>query len=167
MEAEIQHPLAPNAFVWNPQEAFEDDDYIPITEKEHVLKNVTVKRRFFTNDDWKFKNEAFGRQYATRYYDIDRERDNALDKGERDPYMLDFLKEKNPLFTYRRESRSYGVYGVSSNYNGLGALSTTLPYKFSVSSGGSSDSYTYTYQYDGKGVEWIFDNGERPNRSTN
>ena len=163
VEAEIQHPLAPNAFVWNPQEAFEEDDYIPITEKEHVLKNVTVKRRFFTNDDWKFKNEAFGRQYATRYYDIDRERDNALDKGERDPYMLDFLKEKNPLFTYRRESRSYGVYGVSSNYNGLGALSTTLPYKFSVSSGGSSDSYTYTYQYDGKGVEWIFDNGERPN----
>ena len=81
LETEILHPLKPNAFVRNPfAELEEEDEFIPITEKNHVLNNVTVKakRRYFTNDDWRYKNEAYGKIYASLYYNADRELDNIL-----------------------------------------------------------------------------------------
>ena len=120
-EAEILHPLSPNAFVKKPfQELEEEDEFVPITQKDHVLQNVTVKakKRYFTNDDWKFKNEAYGRQYATLYYNADRERDDALDRGEEVPYLFSFLNDKN---------------------------------------------WTEEPMYDGRRINWILDNGERPN----
>lgn len=59
----ILHPLAPNLFVLHAdvgESGAEEEEFIPITKKNHVLKNVTVKarRRYFTNDDWKYKNES-------------------------------------------------------------------------------------------------------------
>jgi len=97
LETTILHPLAPNAFVKKPfEELEEEDEFIPITEKDHVLQNVTVKakRRYFTNDDWRWKNEAYGKQYATIYYDADRELDNILDRGEPVPRTIDFIRDK-------------------------------------------------------------------------
>ena len=56
-----------------------------------MLQNVTVKakRRYFTNDNWRWKNEAYGKQYATIYYNADRELDNILDRGEPVPRTID------------------------------------------------------------------------------
>jgi len=65
---------------------------------------VKAKKRYFTNDDWKWKNEAYGRQYATLYYDADRELDNILDRGEETPYLFSFLKWKNSLFEYNEKN---------------------------------------------------------------
>ena len=96
-ETTILHPLAPNAFVKKPfEELEEEDEFIPITEKDHVLQNVTVKakRRYFTNDNWRWKNEAYGKQYATIYYNADRELDNILDRGEPVPRTIDFIRDK-------------------------------------------------------------------------
>ena len=121
-----------------------------------------MKKRYFTNDDWRYKNEAYGRQYATLYYNIERELDKALDDGERDPYMLDYLKKRNPLFTYREEPEPTNIYGssVPSNY----AHSTTyMAMSGATLTGSSPISRRYVYQYDGKSVEWIFNNGERQN----
>ena len=158
VEADIQHPLAPNAFVKNPLEPWDEDEFIPITEKEVVLKPVTVKgRHYFTNDDWRFKNEAFGRQFATLYYDIDKECDNALDKGEPVPHLLTFLKQKNALFDYLWDSSTSGVNPnriIYDRYEGVSyAPYTGTPY---------GSSYNYTYTYAGRGVEWIIDNNDRP-----
>ena len=155
LEAEIMHPLAPNAFVRKPfQELEEDDEFVPITQKDHVLESVTVKgRRYFTNDDWRFKNEAWGRQYATLYYNIDRECDNALDRGEPVPYFLDFLQQKNSLFVYHREA-PYPYLGQNSMPYSEG---TTL---YTPSTYITTSNYNYTY--DGRKVEWIFDNDDRP-----
>ena len=100
-EREILHPLKPNAFVKKPFEDLnEEDEFIPITEKEHVLQNVTVKakKRYFVNDDWRYKNEAWGRQYATLHYDIDKELDKILDRGEPDPPIFEFLAKNNMMF---------------------------------------------------------------------
>ena len=105
-EADILHPLAPNTFVKKPFEELDEEDvFIPITKKEHVLQNVTVKakKRYFTNDDWRWKNEAYGRQYATLYYNADRELDNILDRGEEVPYLFSYLKQKNSLFEYNEK----------------------------------------------------------------
>ena len=101
-ETTILHPLAPNAFVKNHFEELEEeeDEFIPITQKDHVLQNVTVKakKRYFTNDDWKYKNEAYGKQYATLHYDIDKELEKILDKGEPEPYIFEFLAQNNKMF---------------------------------------------------------------------
>ena len=96
-ETTILHPLAPNAFVKKlGEELGEEDEFIPITERDHVLQNVTVKakRRYFTNDNWRWKNEAYGKQYATIYYNADRELDNILDRGEPVPRTIDFIRDK-------------------------------------------------------------------------
>ena len=103
LEAEIQHPLKANAFVRKPfEELTEEDEFIPITEKNHVIQNVTVKakRRYFTNDDFTYKNEKYGSQHATLYYNVDKERDDVKDMGEDVPYMFDWLAKRNPLFAY-------------------------------------------------------------------
>ena len=97
LETSILHPLKPNAFVKKPfEEMDEEDEFIPITQKDHVLQNVTVKakRRYFTNDDWRWKNEAYGKQYASLYYNVDRELDNILDRGEPVPTIGEFIIKK-------------------------------------------------------------------------
>ena len=111
LETEILHPLKPNAFVRNPfAELEEEDEFIPIMEKNHVLNNVTVKakRRYFTNDDWRYKNEAYGKQYASLYYNADRELDNILDRGEPVPRTSDFISRKlgTELDKYGYEARN-------------------------------------------------------------
>ena len=113
LETEILHPLKPNAFVRNPfAELEEEDEFIPITEKNHVLNNVTVKakRRYFTNDDWRWKNEAYGKQYASLYYNADRELDDILDRGEPVPTLGAFINQKlgTDLDKYGYEGRNTG-----------------------------------------------------------
>ncbi|MBO7592960.1 MAG: carboxypeptidase-like regulatory domain-containing protein [Bacteroidaceae bacterium] len=101
LERQILHPFAPNAFVKKPfQELNEEDVSVPITEKNHLIQNVTVKakKRYFTNDNWRFKNEAYGRKYATLHYNIDRELDNILDRGEPEPTIFEFLAKNNKMF---------------------------------------------------------------------
>ena len=130
-EREILHPLKPNAFVKKPfEELEEEDEFIPITEKDHVLQNVTVKakrKRYFTNDDWRWKNEAYGRQYATLYYDIDKELEKILDRGEPEPTIFEFLAKNNKMF-----------------------ICSELP----------KDSTTGKMAYGGHPIKWIVDNGD-------
>ena len=97
LETEILHPLAANAYVKKPlEDQEEEDEFIPITERDHVLQNVTVKakKRYFTNDNWRYKNEDYGKQYASIYYDIDRVVDDYLDKGEPVPTIMDFIMKR-------------------------------------------------------------------------
>ena len=109
----------------------EEEAFIPITKKDHVLQNVTVKakKKYFTNDNWKYKNENYGRQYATLYYNIDKELNDALDVGKPVPYLLSYLDERNALFEYYPGRRSMTL----SEY----------------------------VKYAGRDVAWIVDNGER------
>ena len=148
LETEIQHPLQPNLFVkGQPSELEEDEDdvFIPITERNHVLQNVTVKakRRYFTNDDWKYKNEAWGRQYATLYYDIDKELDAILDMGAPEPTIFNFLRWKNAMFNNPEYMK--------------------LPYPEAESEQEWEESLIYTRRalsYGHRPIKWIVDNGE-------
>ena len=75
-----------------------DDDTLLVkrVDDSFVIKNVTVrkKRRYFTNDDYLYKNESFGKMYANIYYDIDRAIDDYIDKGESMPTLAEFLKQQ-------------------------------------------------------------------------
>ena len=113
LESEIQKPLKPNFFVKTQKftNLEEEAVFIPITKKTHMLQNVTVKakRRYFTNDDWAYKNENFGRQYATLYYDADKDCNDIQDKGLPVPYIFTYLEERNSLFEYYPALRSLKV----------------------------------------------------------
>lgn len=103
LEAKITPPLMANYLKKGSKvEDIEEEIFIPITERNHLLENVTVKarRQFFTNDDWTYKDESFGRQNATLFYDIEKELDKILDSGEPEPTLCEWLAKKNMLFDY-------------------------------------------------------------------
>ena len=142
-EREILHPLKPNAFVKKPfEELNEEDEFIPITEKEHVLQNVTVKakKRYFVNDDWRYKNEAWGRQYATLHYDIDKELDKILDRGEPEPTIFEFLCKNNMMF---------------NNPECIDLPKVMIPKGLGVGLGSGHMAYG------GRPIVWMVDNGDR------
>lgn len=145
VEASVKMPTGPNLFVHQEDEPIpEGEEFIPITQKNFVLENVTVKakRRYFTNDDFKFKNENYARRWASIYYDIDRELDNIRDKGEVEPTIFEFLAKKNMMFN-NPECKD-------------------LP----IVTGADSATWTEWYghmSYGNQPIQWIVDNGETMN----
>ena len=143
LERQILHPLSANAFVKKPfQELEEEDKFIPITQKDRVLQNVTVKakRRYFTNDDWRYKNEAYGRRYATLYYDMGKELDKILDRGEPEPTIFEFLCKNNMMFNNPEcvDLPRFAGRSTDKRLRGNGRMT-----------------------YGGRPIRWIVDNGER------
>ena len=144
LEASVKMPTGPNMFVHKEDEPVpEGEEFIPITQKNIVLENVTVKakRRYFTNDDFKFKNENFARKWASLYYDIDRELDNIRDRGEEEPTIFEFLAKKNAMFNNPECIDLPRVTGDSTTW---------------------SEWYGYM-AYGHQPIEWIVDNGETMN----
>lgn len=137
----ILHPMKPNMFVRkpSPEEQEEEDEFIPITKKNHVLQNVTVKakKRYFTNDNWKYKNESYGSAHATLFYDIDRERDNLLDSGKAAPDIFTFLCRRNSMFE-TPDCKEKSIFANDS----------------------ATIDYTRGLSYGGRPIKWIVDNGE-------
>lgn len=141
----ILHPLAPNLFVLHAdvgESGAEEEDFIPITKKNHVLKNVTVKarHRYFTNDDWKYKNESWGREHATLYYDIDREREDILDRGLPTPTIFEFLFMRNSMF----QASSRSVLSSRQKTEGKNVELHANEH----------------FSYGGRPIKWIVDNGD-------
>ena len=150
LEAARKEIDRPNLFV-RPLEWVDDDTvYVPLSKREHVLKNVTVKakRRYFTNDDWQYKNESFGQQFATLYYNVDRELDAIRDRGERDPTTFEFLCRRNPFFNDPEAEYvpTSPIYPITNNVEDLVQ---------------SSGVYNWTghISYDHRNITWIIDNG--------
>lgn len=145
LEAKIMTPLKPNCFVHKEGEVIpEEEVFIPITERNHLLENVTVKakRRYFTNNDWKYKNEGYGSQFATIYYNIDKEREDILDKGEPLPTLFQFLCKKNMLF------------------NNPECKDLPSPMDVTTDTHDSAPMWRGYMSYANKPIKWIVDNGD-------
>ncbi len=103
-EASITWPNASNVEFLTQYDG--DDEFLQIAKRNHLLENVTVKakKRYFTNDDFMYKNESWAKKAATIYYDFDKELDAIRDEGEQEPSLAEFLVRKNrsfkPLVTY-------------------------------------------------------------------
>ena len=156
-EAEITHPLAANIFTRREGEPVDTlaDEFIPITERNHVLKNVNVKakRRYFTNDDWHYKNESFGRQFATLYYDIDRGLNDILDRGEPEPTIFEYLCRVNKMFGNPEcKDLPNFISGFSGSLDDpdIDIIRPSLPPS-------SSDG---RMSYGGRPIKWFVDNGD-------
>ena len=136
LEAARREIDRPNLFV-RPLEWVDDDTvYVPLSKREHVLRNVTVKawRPYFTNDDWQYKKESWGKEYATLYYNVDRELDAIRDRGEADPTTFEFLCKRNPLFNDPEAKFVPTAWALDIGWNG-------------------------SISYDYRPISWIIDNG--------
>ncbi|MDO5483252.1 MAG: hypothetical protein Q4F47_09495 [Bacteroidaceae bacterium] len=138
LESDILPPMYPNLFAHSASDDLAEEEFIPITKKNHVLQNVIVSaKRYFTNDDWKYKSESWGSQHAAIFYDIDRELNNIRDLGEEDPSIFEFLCRKNALF----DNAEYKDLPSPPNDEDTGMWSGRLA-------------------YGGRPIKWIVDNGE-------
>lgn len=144
-EASLKLPTGANMFVHRGEESVSDEEeFIPITRKNILLQNVTVKaKRYFTNDDFKFKNEDYARRWASIYYDIDRELDNIRDRGEAEPTIFEFLAKKNAMFNNPECVDLPSVTGDTT--------STWTEWDGHMS-------------YGSQPIEWIVDNGDTMNQ---
>lgn len=131
-------PMDPNMFTSVAGQDDDEEKFVPITKKNLLLQNVTVKgkKRYFTNDNWMYKDESWGRDNAALFYDIDKEREDILDRGEKLPDIFHFLCKRNSLF---------------DNVEGQ-----NLP---DLSNGKEAD-YTRVMSYGGRAIKWIVDNGK-------
>lgn len=166
LESKIYPPLAPNLFKKNQNAEVEDDyEFIPITRKDIVLQNVVVKgkQRYFTNDNWRYKNESFGQKYASVFYDIDRELNNIQDNGEEVPTIFQFLCMKNALF---RNPKATNLPTPKPNVrngnttNLVGGDTDSKPHVIDV------DVWDGRLSYAGRPIKWIVNNGETHDKLT-
>lgn len=144
-EASLKLPTGANMFVHRGEESvLDEEEFIPITRKNILLQNVTVKaKRYFTNDDFKYKNEDYARRWASIYYDIDRELDNIRDRGEAEPTIFEFLAKKNAMFNNPECVDLPSVTGDTT--------STWTEWDGHMS-------------YGSQPIEWIVDNGDTMNQ---
>lgn len=95
--------LKPNLFhdQKTKQAAANDNEYIPINKRDHVLANVTVKARrksIFENARASWETESFGQKYGSIFYNADEDCDRYCDAGLEVPGFYEWLAWKNPYF---------------------------------------------------------------------
>ena len=80
--------------------ASEDNEYIPIQKRDHVLPTVVVKakRRIFEGARASWESETHGQHWATLYYNADEDADKFADQGLPTPSFYQWLNMRNPFF---------------------------------------------------------------------
>lgn len=81
----------------NTDEVLEKPAGISMLSRTHMLPTV-VKKKHFWESGIAWDNITEGREVSYLYYNIDKERDRLLDKGEEIPYIYEWLKQKNHAF---------------------------------------------------------------------
>ena len=76
----------------------DDGEWVSITKKTHVLKNVTVKGKGRVWDRTSWGNETDARKFSLIYYDCDEAVDRIADEGGMMPTVEEWLTSKNSFF---------------------------------------------------------------------
>lgn len=94
--------LRPNLFndEKSKKAAANDNEYIPIQKRDHVLPTVVVKakRRIFEGARAAWESEKSGQYYSQLYYDADADADKFADQGMEVPGFYEWLHYRNPFF---------------------------------------------------------------------
>ena len=91
-------PVGECNFFKNTNEEPEEEEFVSITKKVHVLPTVKIKSRRILGDlhvNW--YDEDWAQSKASVYYDCDKYADELADKGEDIPTFDEWLKSKNSL----------------------------------------------------------------------
>ena len=115
--------------------------------RTHMLPTVVKKKHFWeTGVSW--DNPMMGKKASYLYYNIDKETDKLLDKGEATPYVYDWLKTRNPAFhgsfDELLEDKSTCSYLRNANVKTVNGETVLLPY--------------CDLSYNNRMVLWILDN---------
>lgn len=81
----------------NTDEVLEKPAGISMLSRVHMLPTV-VKKKHFWESGIAWDNITEGKEVSYLYYNINKERDRLLDKGEEIPYIYEWLKQKNHAF---------------------------------------------------------------------
>lgn len=81
----------------NTDEVLEKPAGISMLSRTHMLPTV-VKKKHFWESGIAWDNITEGKEVSYLYYNIDKERDRLLDKGEEISYIYEWLKQKNHAF---------------------------------------------------------------------
>ena len=79
------------------EKAFDQSTKGSMLTRTHMLPTVVKKQHFWeTGIAW--DSESVGKKSSYIYYDIDKETDKIMDRGETTPYIYEWLKKKNSDF---------------------------------------------------------------------
>lgn len=76
----------------------EDEEWVSMTNKNHVLKNVTVKAKGRVWDRTGWNDERTARSASNIFYNVDIEADRLADEGKALPSLTEWLESKNEFF---------------------------------------------------------------------
>jgi hypothetical protein len=99
----------------------DDDEYISITKRTHILPQVKVKGKYFTNDSIvQWYNESHAQYWASVYFDCEVDRERILDLGEETPAFLNWRMWKASYYANYLEcllDNDYeGIYFSDTRY---------------------------------------------------
>jgi len=96
-----QPELKANLFQYVPDSVYSTLELPTLMKREHQLPEVKVdaKRRIYENARASWENERQGKRWATIYYNVSKEVNNIIDRGEQAPPFFEWLYSRNPLFT--------------------------------------------------------------------
>jgi hypothetical protein len=102
-ETKTVNLMRPNLFATEASKkaAEEENEYIPIQRREHVLPTVVVKAkrtRIYDNARAAWESESHAQHYASMYYNADTDVDMFADKGMQVPVLSSWLHMRNPFF---------------------------------------------------------------------
>ena len=92
------------------------DDQKWKSDEVQILQEVKVTGKMWRNPRDFWERESRGAKNATLWYDCGLEADNLLDQGLPVPTLIDFLKQKNPLFS-GNDNLSGGISYQDYRYN--------------------------------------------------
>ena len=92
------------------------DDQKWKSDEVQILQEVKVTGKMWRNPRDFWERESRGARNATLWYDCGLEADNLLDQGLGVPTLIDFLKQKNPMFS-GNDNLSGGISYQDYRYN--------------------------------------------------
>lgn len=102
LETNVLEPVKANMFNSTKfmEKSKEDNSYIKISKREHVLPNVviTARKRVFEQARASWQSENSGRYYSQLFYDAETDADRYADMGLQVPTLWEWLHTRNPFF---------------------------------------------------------------------
>ena len=136
----------------NTDEVLEKPAGISMLSRVHMLPTV-VKKKHFWESGIAWDNITEGKEVSYLYYNIDKERDRLLDKGEEIPYIYEWLKQKNHAFKGDYDALLEDAVTDSYSY---------LRYAIVKSVEGKSELQPFcNFSYNNRQILWVLDNYPR------
>lgn len=108
-ETSATEPLLANLFQNVPDSVYANFEMPKLQKRDHVLPEVKVKgrHRIYDNARASWESESQGQYRATIYYDVAKEVNNIIDRGEEPVPLFDWLYSRNPNFEARAGAERY------------------------------------------------------------